>query len=63
MCSLYKNKYATKIDIDNAFEISDKALELIKKMIDKGADVNKMTSNKMNVVNWSLHQVELLMGK
>lgn len=39
---------------------SDNALCMVKKLIDKGADVNKMASNGDDSINWSVRCAELL---
>lgn len=61
--SLCINQFSTEEEISKKFAISDKALTLLKRIIDNGADVNKRTSNGMDAINWSLHHAELIMGR
>ena len=55
------NQFATQKDVQNRFDKSDKALELLKKLIIKGADTNKRASHSLSALNWSLHHADSIM--
>ena len=59
--SLCINQFSSKEEIQKRFEKSDKALELLRKIIEKGADVNKRSSNGLSAMNWSLQHAQLIM--
>ncbi|MBQ9233799.1 MAG: ankyrin repeat domain-containing protein [Lachnospiraceae bacterium] len=40
------------------FDVSDKALLILEKMIAKGADVNSFTSNGLGTINWAISNAE-----
>lgn len=61
--SLCIGQYRTQEEINRKFIESDSALNLMKRMILNGADVNSRASNGMNAINWSLHHAELIMGR
>lgn len=61
LMSLCLGKYRTQEEVAQKFKESDRALNLMRKMILLGADVNKRTSNEMNAINWSLHHAENIM--
>lgn len=58
--SLCIGQYRTQEEATRKFMESDRALSLMKKIILKGADVNRKTSNGMNAINWSLHHAGLM---
>lgn len=60
--SLCIGQYCTKEEIDRRILKSDEALNIMKKMLFKGADVNRRSSNGLDAINWSLHCAELIMG-
>ena len=55
------NQFATQKEVQNRFDKSDKALELLKKLIIKGADINKRASHGLSALNWSLHHANQIM--
>ena len=55
------DQFATQKDVQNRFDKSDKALELLKKLIIKGADINKRASHGLSALNWSLHHADSIM--
>lgn len=61
LMSLCVGEYRTQEEVTQKFKESDRALNLMRKMILLGADVNKRTSNEMNAINWSLHHAENIM--
>lgn len=61
LMSLCVGEYRTQEEVAQKFKESDRALNLMRKMILLGADVNKRTSNEMNAINWSLHHAENIM--
>lgn len=61
--SLCIGAFRTSEEVTRKFEESDAALGLLKKMIQRGADVNGKTSNGLSTVNWCLHHVALIMGR
>ena len=42
----------------NNFAASDIALGFVKKLIEKGADVNSFASNGLGTINWAIHNAE-----
>lgn len=60
--SLCIGVFRTSEEVTRKFEESDAALGLLRKMIQRGADVNGKTSNGLSTVNWSLHHAALIMG-
>ena len=40
------------------YEVSDKALLILEKLINKGADVNSFTSNGLGTINWAVLRAE-----
>ncbi len=59
--SLCMNQFASQEDIENKFMRSDKAVDLLQKILSNGADVNKRASNGQSALNWSLHHAENIM--
>lgn len=59
--SLCINQFASKEDIEYRFGRSDKAIDLLRKILSKGADVNKRASNGQSALNWSLHHADNIM--
>ena len=43
------------------FDVSEKAMEYVKRLIKLGADVNKRASNGYDAINWAVCQAELIM--
>lgn len=62
LMSLCTGVFCTPEEVEERFEQSDRALELLQKMLRLGADVNKRTSHDMSIINWSLHHAEGIMG-
>lgn len=59
--SLCINQFAAQQEVQRRFARSDRALALMKKIIAKGANVNKRSSNGLSALNWSLHHAEQIM--
>lgn len=61
--SLCISEYRDSVYVAERFKDSDRALEIMNRMILLGADVNKRTSNGMSAINWALHQAENVMDR
>ena len=59
--SLCINQFATQQEVGRKLDRSDRALGLMKKIVAKGAEVNKRSSNGLSALNWSLHHAEQIM--
>ncbi len=59
--SLCINEFASQEEIQRKFGRSDEALELMKKILTNGADVNKRSSNGLSAINWSLNHADQIM--
>ena len=54
------SSFASQEEVRNRFGRSDRALVLLEKILDGGADVNKRSSNGLSALNWSLRHAELI---
>ena len=59
--SLCINRFASPEEVHNRFRKSDRALDLLEKIVANGADVNKRASNGLCALNWSLHHAGQIM--
>ncbi len=59
--SLCINQFASQEEINRRFDRSEKAFELLKKVIFNGANVNKRSSNGLSAINWSLSHADQIM--
>ncbi|MBR2806779.1 MAG: hypothetical protein IKE18_08380 [Oscillospiraceae bacterium] len=55
------NQFASREEVQKRFEMSDRALGILEKIIAGGADVNKRASNGLSALNWGLHHTEQIM--